>query len=72
MTLAAVRLDDRTAERGLHTGHCRPLMLRRPYKTVTQWNLWYEDRLKIDRLEDRTSLCLVKNENFLYHINVLV
>ncbi len=30
----------------------------------------YEDRLKIDRLEDRTSLCLVKNENFLYHINV--
>ncbi len=30
----------------------------------------YEDRLKIDRLEDHTSLCLVKNENFLYHINV--
>ena len=30
----------------------------------------YEDRLKIDRLEDRTSLCLVKNENFLCHINM--
>ncbi len=30
----------------------------------------YVDRLKIDRLEDRTSLCLVKNKNFLCHINV--
>ncbi len=30
----------------------------------------YEDRLKIDRLEDRTSLCLVKNEIFRCHINI--
>ncbi len=29
----------------------------------------YEDHLKIDRLEDRTSLCLVKNKNFLCHMN---
>ncbi len=32
--------------------------------------LSYVDRLKINRLEDRTSLCLVKNENFLCYINV--
>ncbi len=30
----------------------------------------YEDHLKKDRLEDRTSLSLVKNINFLCHINV--
>ncbi len=30
----------------------------------------YEDRLKIDRLEDHTSLCLVKNKNFMCHKNV--
>ena len=32
--------------------------------------LMYVDCLKINRLEDRTSLCLVKNENFLCYINV--
>ncbi len=32
----------------------------------------YEDRLIIDRLEDRTSFCLVKHENFLYHMNMSI
>ncbi len=40
------------------------------YVSVQVQKKRYEDRLKIDRLEDCTSLCLVKNENFLYHVNM--
>ncbi len=50
-----------------HNDFSRPLV---ESCVIEQEPLSYEDRLKIDRLEDRTSLCLVKNENFLCHINV--
>ncbi len=53
-------------------------------KLICKWGVWltldvfqsfevlwrYEDHLKIDWLEDHISLCLVQNENFMYHINV--
>ncbi len=41
-----------------------------PCITLLSKRQTYEERLKTDRLEDRTSLCLVKNENFLCHINM--
>ncbi len=54
----------------------KPVFIFRPteggrWHTISGQSDMYEDRLKIDRLEDRTSLCWVKNENFLCHFNVL-